>query len=164
MTELVGHVGGVSDLVVVGKPTDAPDDPVKTVIGKALFATGRPVLMAQNWMPETLEGKVLIGWNRSIQAGRGVTAALPFLQRARSLGFSIKDCRVLLSLYEDRERSSADVKALAKAHLAEIVCKIAELESLRAVLTELVDSCAGNHRPDCPILDDLAGGDKERVH
>ena len=69
-----------------------------------------------------------------------------------------------MSLYENRERSSADVKDLAKAHLSEIVCKIAELESLRAVLTELIDSCAGNHRPDCPILDDLAGDHKERVH
>ena len=89
---------------------------------------------------------------------------LRFLQRARSLGFSIKDCRVLLSLYEDRERSSADVKALARAHLAEIVGKIAELESLRSVLTELIDACAGNHRPNCPILDDLAGDHKDRVH
>jgi len=85
ITKLVGHVGGVSDLVVVGRPSKAHDDPVKTVIGRALFATGRPVLMAPNWMPETLEGKVLIGWNRSVQAGRGVAGALPFLQRARSV-------------------------------------------------------------------------------
>lgn len=85
ITELVGHLGGVSDLVVVGRPSEAHDDPVKTVIGRALFATGRPVLMAPNWMPETLDGKVLIGWNRSIQAGRGVAGALPFLQHARSV-------------------------------------------------------------------------------
>lgn len=85
MTDLVGHVGGVSDLVVVGQPTEAHDDPVNTVIGRALFATGRPVLMAPARAPEILEGKVLIGWNRSIQAGRGVTSALPFLQRARSV-------------------------------------------------------------------------------
>lgn len=86
---------------------------------------------------------------------------LSFLQRARSLGFTIKDCRALLSLYEDRERSSADVKALAEAHLAEIVRKIEALESLRVVLAELVEGCAGDHRPDCPILADLAGdGDR----
>ena len=85
IAELVGHLGGVSDLVVVGRPSETHDDPVKTVIGRALFATGRPVLMAPNWMPETLDGKVLIGWNRSIQAGRGVAGALPFLQRARSV-------------------------------------------------------------------------------
>ena len=63
MTEIVGHVGGVSDLVVVGRPSEAHDDPVKTVIGRALFATGRPVLMASNRMLEPLDGKVLIGWN-----------------------------------------------------------------------------------------------------
>jgi nucleotide-binding universal stress UspA family protein len=85
IAELVEHVGGVSDLVVVGQPSEAHDDPEKTVIGRALFATGRPVLMAPSWVPETLDGKVLIGWNRSIQAGRSVTSALPFLQRARSV-------------------------------------------------------------------------------
>ena len=85
ITELVGHVGGVSDLVVVARPSEAHDDPVKTVIGRALFATGRPVLMASSSVPETLVGKVLVGWNRSIQAGRGVTSALPFLLRARSV-------------------------------------------------------------------------------
>ena len=85
ISELVGHVGGVSDLVVVGRPSEAYDESVKAVIGRALFATGRPVLMAPNWTPETLEDKILIGWNRSIQAGRSVTSALPFLLRAGSV-------------------------------------------------------------------------------
>ena len=82
---------------------------------------------------------------------------LQFLQRARGLGFSIDDCRALLALYEDRERASADVKAIARAHLERIEQKIAELESLRGALGHLVQSCEGNARPDCPILDDLAG-------
>ena len=82
---------------------------------------------------------------------------LRFIQRARSLGFSVEECRTLLSLYQDRDRSSADVKALARDHLRDIERKIAELESLRAVLSELVERCHGDHRPDCPILDDLAG-------
>lgn len=88
---------------------------------------------------------------------------LSFLQRARSLGFTIKDCRALLSLYEDRDRSSADVKALAQAHLEEIVRKIDELESLRKVLFDLVETCSGDSRPDCPILSGLAGPDPESV-
>lgn len=83
---------------------------------------------------------------------------LQFLQRARSLGFSIEDCRVLLALYEDRARASADVKAIARAHLERIEQKIAELESLRGALGHLVQSCEGDSRPDCPILDDLARG------
>jgi MerR family copper efflux transcriptional regulator len=86
---------------------------------------------------------------------------LRFLQRARGLGFSVGDCRTLLSLYEDRQRSSADVKALAERHLARIDAKIAELESLRAVLGDLVAACRGDHRPDCPILDDLAGAGED---
>ena len=82
---------------------------------------------------------------------------LQFLQRSRSLGFSIEDCRALLALYEDRGRASADVKAIARAHLERIEQKIAELESLHGALGHLVESCEGNARPDCPILDDLAG-------
>ena len=84
---------------------------------------------------------------------------LRFLNRARSLGFSIKDCRALLSLYQDRQRSSADVKLLAEAHLSAITEKIEALESLHRELAHLVDACAGDHRPDCPILDGLAGDD-----
>ena len=82
---------------------------------------------------------------------------LRFLARARSLGFSIEECRTLLSLYEDRARASADVKALAEAHLRRIDRKIAELEGLRGTLATLVARCHGDERPDCPILDDLAG-------
>ncbi|WP_428647364.1 Cu(I)-responsive transcriptional regulator [Roseibium sp.] len=82
---------------------------------------------------------------------------LKFLQRARSLGFSIDECRELLSLYEDRNRASADVKRLTKSKIGEVDRKIAELKSLRRVLTELVGACQGDDRPDCPIIDDLAG-------
>lgn len=82
---------------------------------------------------------------------------LRFLQRSRGLGFSVEDCRVLLSLYEDRNRASADVKQIAKTHLVEIEHKIAELQSLQRTLSHLVDACQGDHRPHCPIINDLAG-------
>ena len=82
---------------------------------------------------------------------------LRFLQRARSLGFSIADCRMLISLYENKRRASSEVKKLAISHLDEIERKIQELESLRATLKHLVTSCRGDDRPDCPILDDLSG-------
>lgn len=81
---------------------------------------------------------------------------LRFLQRARGLGFSVEDCRGLLSLYEDRNRASADVKAIAKTHLAEIQRKITELQSLQTTLSELVHACHGDDRPNCPIINDLA--------
>lgn len=82
---------------------------------------------------------------------------LAFLGRARSLGFTIEDCRTLLSLYEDRHRASADVKRVASGHLARIAQKISELEAMRETLQNLAERCQGNDRPDCPILDGLAG-------
>ena len=83
---------------------------------------------------------------------------LAFLGRARALGFSIEDCRTLLALYEDKSRASADVKRIAEEHLRKIEDKIAALNSMRDTLSHLVEQCAGDHRPDCPILADLAQG------
>lgn len=85
---------------------------------------------------------------------------LAFVQRARSLGFSIEECRALLSLYDDRARASADVKALAKAHLTQIEEKVASLQAMHETLSTLVHKCNGDDRPDCPILDGLAGAPK----
>ncbi|MGR3615204.1 MAG: Cu(I)-responsive transcriptional regulator [Paracoccaceae bacterium] len=83
---------------------------------------------------------------------------LAFLCRARALGFTIDDCRTLLALYEDESRASANVKELAQQHLDHIDEKIRDLQSMQHTLTELVHSCAGDNRPDCPILKDLSGG------
>lgn len=83
---------------------------------------------------------------------------LAFLGRSRALGFSIEDCRNLMALYEDRSRASADVKQIARAQLDRIDQKLAELQEMRATLAGLVSACAGDHRPDCPILADLAAG------
>ncbi len=82
---------------------------------------------------------------------------LAFLGRARELGFTIEDCRTLLALYEDDGRESAQVKRVAEEHLHKIDDKIAQLQSMRGTLAHLIDECAGDHRPDCPILEDLAG-------
>lgn len=82
---------------------------------------------------------------------------LAFVQRSRSLGFTIEECRLLLSLYKDKERASADVKALALEKITEIDRKLNELNSLRSTLQKLADHCNGDHRPDCPIIDDIAG-------
>jgi MerR family copper efflux transcriptional regulator len=83
---------------------------------------------------------------------------LAFLGRARSLGFTIEDCRTLIALYEDQGRASADVKKVAKQHLGVIEAKLEELTTMRETLAHLVDCCAGDDRPDCPILSDLATG------
>jgi MerR family transcriptional regulator, copper efflux regulator len=77
---------------------------------------------------------------------------LAFIGRARALGFTIEECRRLLALWGDQDRSSADVREIAREHLVEIERKIADLQAIRETLTHLVDCCAGDDRPDCPIL------------
>jgi Cu(I)-responsive transcriptional regulator len=80
---------------------------------------------------------------------------LVFLSRSRALGFTIEDCRGLLALWDDQTRASSDVQAIAKQHLEHIESKIADLQAIRDTLTHLVHECAGNDRPDCPILESL---------
>ena len=80
---------------------------------------------------------------------------LAFIGRARGLGFTIEDCRALLALYEDKARASADVKALAAAHLERIEAKITQLAAMKRTLSGLMEACAGDDRSDCPILDGL---------
>lgn len=88
---------------------------------------------------------------------------LAFIGRGRALGFSIEDCRGLLALYEDGGRASADVRRIAAAHLDRIDAKIAELREMRATLAKLVEACAGDERPDCPILSDLAEPGRQSI-
>ena len=82
---------------------------------------------------------------------------LSFLRRARAHGFSIDDCRQLMALYRDRGRASHDVREIASAHVAAITLKIGELEAMRTTLQKLIQACHGDQRPDCPILEDIAG-------
>jgi len=83
---------------------------------------------------------------------------LRFIRRARDLGLSIERIRVLVGLWHDRERSSADVKRIATDHVAELEARIIELTAMRDTLQELAEACHGDHRPECPILHDLEGG------
>ena len=85
----------------------------------------------------------------------GAVLKLVFVRRAREFGFSIEECRELLSLYEDQDRSSADVKRIATRRLEDIAEKQRELQSLHDELAHLIDACKGDDRPDCPIIDGL---------
>ena len=82
---------------------------------------------------------------------------LGFIRRARDLGFSIEEIRDLLRLWADKHRSSADVKLMAEARIAELDGKITLLQEMRSTLSTLSEACEGDHRPDCPIIDGLAG-------
>jgi Cu(I)-responsive transcriptional regulator len=83
---------------------------------------------------------------------------LRFVRRARSLGFSIEETEQLLGLWRDRSRASGEVKAIATGHIADLERKITELQEMAGTLRDLVSCCAGDHRPQCPILNELAAG------
>ena len=83
---------------------------------------------------------------------------LRFIHSSRGLGFSVEDIRALLSLWRDQSRASGDVRDLAKRHCADIDGRIAELQAIRNTLSTLIESCRGDHRPDCPILKSLGQG------
>ena len=87
--------------------------------------------------------------------------SLSFIGRARDLGFGIDEIGQLLALWQDRSRSSADVKALALARAAELKRKAQELDAMRRTLERLAANCHGDARPDCPILDDLEAGEHD---
>jgi MerR family transcriptional regulator, copper efflux regulator len=81
---------------------------------------------------------------------------LRFIRRARDLGFSIKEIQQLVGLWQNRRRASSDVRRIAQGHITALDAKIAELQGMRRTLEQLVHHCHGDHRPDCPILEDLA--------
>ncbi|MCG5078978.1 MerR family DNA-binding protein [Paraburkholderia tagetis] len=82
---------------------------------------------------------------------------LRFVRQARRLGFPMKQIAVLLGLWQDRSRPSSEVKRLAKQHIAELDLRLQELNEMKETLEYLVQHCKGDSRPECPILDELAG-------
>jgi Cu(I)-responsive transcriptional regulator len=89
---------------------------------------------------------------------------LRFVRRARDLGFSMSEIRTLLGLWGNQRRASSDVKRLALKHVSELDARIAEMQAMRRTLLNLSEHCHGDQRPDCPILDDLAGDPRGRGH
>ena len=84
---------------------------------------------------------------------------LRFIRRARELGFTVEQIRHLVALWRDRSRSSAEVKRIALEHIDELDAKIAAMGAMRDELAHLAAHCRGDERPECPIIDDLAGRD-----
>ncbi len=127
-------------------------------IGEAARATGVSAKMIRYY-----EETGLIAPAERTAAGYRLYApadlhALRFVRRARDLGFSMTEITELLALWHDRSRASAGVKAVALAHVGDLRRRIAELEGMARTLEDLARRCCGDDRPDCPILDDLAGG------
>lgn len=84
---------------------------------------------------------------------------LCFIRRARVLGFSINEIRELLELWRNKQRRSHTVRKLATAHLEQLQVRVEALKDVTGILRHLIDACEGGERPDCPILDELGGGD-----
>ena len=80
---------------------------------------------------------------------------LRFIKRSRDLGFSMAEIAELLKLWQNRRRSSSDVRKIALKHVADLNEKMSEMEAMKRALNTLIHCCQGNHRPDCPILDQL---------
>ena len=137
----------------MSQPT--PTGPVN--IGAAAQASGVSAKMLRHY-----ESLGLLGDVARTEAGyRQYTAAdihtLRFIKRARDLGFSMAEIAELVSLWHDRRRASADVKRIAQTHVAELEKRIQAMQDMRRTLQNLLHHCHGDERPDCPILDDLAG-------
>lgn len=89
---------------------------------------------------------------------------LSFIRRARDLGFTVEQIGELLELWRDRNRASADVKRIAAEHLERLERKMTEIREMTDALKFLVNHCHGNHRPDCPIIEELAGKSSSKHH
>ena len=81
---------------------------------------------------------------------------LRFIRRSRDLGFSMEEIQTLVNLWNDKQRASSSVKEIAQKHIEVLSERIAAMQSMQRSLQQLVHSCHGDHRPDCPILDNLA--------
>jgi Cu(I)-responsive transcriptional regulator len=130
-------------------------------IGEAAEASGVSAKMIRHYEETGLvpkAGRTVAGYRIYREADVHV---LRFIRRARDLGFTIKEIAGLLGLWQNRRRASADVKRLATKHMADLDARIAELQGMRRTLEHLVHGCHGDDRPDCPILDDLAGAARE---
>ncbi len=135
----------------------APRVAAPVAIGAAARASGVSAKMVRHY-----EALGLLGAVARTDAGyRQYTPAdvhtLRFIKRARDLGFSMAEIAELVSLWHDRRRASADVKRIAQTHVAELEKRIQAMQDMRRTLQNLLHHCHGDERPDCPILDDLAG-------
>ena len=105
--------------------------------------------------------------NRTDSGYRQYSAAdvhtLRFIKRSRDLGFSMAEVAGLVGLWQDRGRASADVKRIAQLHVDDLGARIAAMQAMQRTLQDLLCHCHGDARPDCPILDDLAGGALTKV-
>ncbi len=125
-------------------------------IGRASKASGVSVKMIRHYEAIGLLKKVARTFANYRVYSDSEVHTLRFIKRARTLGFSIEDIRALLSLWQNKSRSSAAVKKIAGGHMELLKQRIAEMQSMVVTLEHLTQHCHGDQRPECPILEDLA--------
>jgi len=125
-------------------------------IGRAAATSGVSAKMIRYYESIGLLGRVARTPSGYRIYGADDVHTLRFIRRARDLGFSMAETGRLLALWHDRSRNSAEVKAIASTHIAELERRIGDLKSMKQTLERLAQACHGDSRPDCPILDDLA--------
>jgi Cu(I)-responsive transcriptional regulator len=126
-------------------------------IGEAAQASGVSAKMIRYYEEIGLISPAARTGNNYRTYGGDQVHVLRFIKRARSLGFSLEETQALLKLWQDRSRESAAVKDIATTHIDDLERRIAEMQGMVKTLKHLAHCCGGNDRPDCPILDDLAG-------
>ena len=135
----------------------APRVAAPVAIGAAARASGVSAKMVRHYEALGLLGAVARTDAGYRQYSPADVHTLRFIKRARDLGFSMAEIAELVSLWHDRRRASADVKRIAQTHVAELEKRIQAMQDMRRTLQNLLHHCHGDERPDCPILDNLAG-------
>jgi Cu(I)-responsive transcriptional regulator len=126
-------------------------------IGSAAEQCGVSAKMIRYYESLGLLGKVRRTDSGYRQYSQAEVHVLRFIKRARDLGFSMAEITELVSLWNNRRRTSASVKRIAQKHADELAQRVAALQEMQRTLTHLIHGCYGDNQPDCPILDDLAG-------
>ena len=135
--------------------TPSPGRPL--TIGEAARSAGISARMVRHYESLGLLAAVARTDSGSRQYTEADVHTLHFIRRSRDLGFSMEEIAELLALWHDRSRASSQVKRIAQAHIDDLSQRIAAMQAMQRSLQTLVSCCKGNERPDCPILDDLAG-------
>lgn len=130
-------------------------------IGEAAARSGVSAKMLRHYESLGLLGEVSRTDAGYRQYSEREVHILRFIRRGRDLGFSMAEIAELLKLWQDRRRASSQVKKIAQAHIDDLDRRLAEMQAMRQTLLQLTQCCHGDARPDCPILDGLAGDQQQ---
>ena len=145
-------------------PPDLEGTAFPVNIGQAAALSGISAKMLRHYESLDLLGRVARTDSGYRQYTEADVHTLRFIKRARDLGFSMAEIAELVNLWRNRRRASASVKRIAQKHLDDLNARIEAMQAMQRTLQNLLHHCHGDERPDCPILDDLAGSPPPAGH